>query len=198
VSPDGSRVVFGSQRLGVHDLYEKSVAGDPTETLLLASAKYKLADDWSPGGRFLLYTTGADLWALPLDGDRKPVAVARMPFSEDYGRFSPDGHWIAYQSDESGPYEIYVQPFPGPGAKTQVSTTGGTLPTWRRAGRELFYLANDRLMAVPRIWPCSLAHASAARHTAGSTLHSDLPPSAGIPPPRTLDGVSRGLYIDCS
>ena len=154
VSPDGSRVVFGSQRLGVYDLYEKSVAGDPTETLLLASAEYKVRMDWSPDGRFILYSnasakTGYDLWALPLDGDRKPVAVARMPFREDYGRFSPDGHWIAYQSNESGQSEICVQPFPEPGAKTQISTKGGTRPAWRRDGRELFYLANDRLMAAP-------------------------------------------------
>jgi Tol biopolymer transport system component len=113
LSPDGSRVVFGSQRLGGYDLYEKAVAGDPTETLLLASAEFKVRMDWSPDGRFILYTnfseqTGNDLWALPLDGDRKPAAVARMPFSEDYGRFSPDGHWIAYESNESGPFDLLL------------------------------------------------------------------------------------------
>jgi Tol biopolymer transport system component len=147
-------VAFSSQRLGVDDLYEKPVAGDATETLLLASAEYKYLDGWSPDGRFMLYAnygakTGIDLWAMPLDGDRKPVPVAQTPFNENVGRFSPDGHWIAYQSNESGPTEIYVQPFPGPGAKTQISTKGGTYPTWRRDGRELFYLANDRLMAAP-------------------------------------------------
>jgi Tol biopolymer transport system component len=153
-SPDGSRVAFSSQRLGSYDLYEKSVAGDATETLLLASAEYKNARDWSSDGRFILYLnasakTGSDLWALPLDGDHNPVPVAQTPFTENNGRFSPDGHWIAYQSNESGATEIYIQSFPGPGAKMQISTTGGTLPTWRRDERELFYLAKGRLMAVP-------------------------------------------------
>jgi eukaryotic-like serine/threonine-protein kinase len=75
--------------------------------------------------------------------------VAQTPFSEDRGRFSPDGRWIAYQSNASGQDEIYVQAFPGPGDKSQISAAGGTLPVWRRDGRELFYLANGRLMAVP-------------------------------------------------
>jgi hypothetical protein len=123
--------------------------------VLLASVQDKGPTDWSPDGRFLLYTTGdpktgSDIWALPLDGDRKPFLVVQTNFNEREGQFSPDGKWIAYESNESGRYEIYVQPFPGPGGKVQVSASGGAQVRWRRDGKELFYIALDnRLMAVP-------------------------------------------------
>ena len=120
--------------------------------------------DWSPDGRFVLYrynsiqaslpstsSTGWDIWALPLDGDRKPFPVVQTNFEERDGQFSPDGKWIAYQSNESGRFEIYVQPFPGPARKWgPISTNGGAQVRWRRDGKELFYIAlDDRLMAVP-------------------------------------------------
>jgi dipeptidyl aminopeptidase/acylaminoacyl peptidase len=134
-SPDGSRIVFA-------------------ETLLFASSEFKNVFDESADGRFILYTSqtpkaGRDLWALPLFGERKPFLVAQTPLDEAEGRFSPDSRWIAYQSNESGRNEIYVQPFPGSGGRSQVSTDGGTNAQWRRDGRELFYLGLDnRLMAV--------------------------------------------------
>jgi Tol biopolymer transport system component len=158
-SPDGSRIAFSSDRNGVLDLYEKAVDGAGTESLLLESPEHKNIYDWSLDGRFILYgpqnsKTGQDLWALPLDGDRKPLAVAQTPFQEVNGRFSPDGRWIAYVLNESGRNEIHVQPFPGPGAKSQISTGGGNLPQWRRDGREIVYLGPDnRLMAVPVMLP---------------------------------------------
>jgi Tol biopolymer transport system component len=154
-SPDGSRIAFSSDRQGVLDLYEKPVAGAGAESLLLASPEHKNIYDWSFDGRFILYAsqnpkTGEDLWALPLDGDRKPLPVAQTAFQEVDGRFSPDGRWIAYMLNESGRNEIHVQPFPGPGAKLQISTNGGSNPQWRRDGREIFFLGPDnRLMAVP-------------------------------------------------
>src|SRR5262249_3929106 len=87
---------------------------------------------------------------LPMDGDRKPFPVVQTEFEERDGQFSPDGKWIAYQSNESGRFEIYVQPFPGTGTKIQISTNGGGQVRWRRAGKELFYITlDDRLMAVP-------------------------------------------------
>ncbi len=93
---------------------------------------------------------GPDLWALPLDGDRKSFPVVQTKFNERDGQFSPDGKWIAYQSDESGRWEVYVQPFVGPGGKLQISTNGGAQVRWRRDGKELFYIGLDnRLMAVP-------------------------------------------------
>ena len=86
---------------------------------------------------------------MPLSGDRKPVALLKTTFDERYPQFSPDGRWIAYQSNESGQDEIYAQPFPGPGEKTQISTNGGAQVRWNRNGKELFYVAPDlRLMAV--------------------------------------------------
>ena len=86
---------------------------------------------------------------LPLSGERKPYPFLSTPFSEREGVFSPDGKWAAYQSNESGRFEIYVRPFPGPGGQWQVSIAGGTSPRWRADGRELYYLAADnKLMAV--------------------------------------------------
>jgi serine/threonine protein kinase len=154
-SPDGSRIAFSSDRNGVLDLYEKAVDRAGAESLLLESPEHKNIYDWSLDGRYILYTsqsakTGEDLWVLPLEGDRKPLAVAQTTFQEVNARFSPDGRWIAYATNESGRTEIHVQPFPGPGAKLQISTTGGNLPEWRRDGREIFYFGpGNRLMAVP-------------------------------------------------
>jgi eukaryotic-like serine/threonine-protein kinase len=92
--------------------------------------------------------TGTDIWVLPLVGDRKPWPLAQTKFNESQPRFSPDGHWIAYTSDESGRSEVYVQPFPGPGGKSQVSTDGGNWPIWARNGRELFYANGNKMMSV--------------------------------------------------
>jgi Tol biopolymer transport system component/aminoglycoside phosphotransferase (APT) family kinase protein len=154
-SPDDRRIAFRSNRNGAYDLYAKPTIGAGSEELLLASGQDKQALDWSPDGRFLLYQnldpkTGLDVWALPMEGDRKPFPVVRTNFDEDLAQFSPDGKWITYQADESGRYEIYIQPFPGPGDRTQVSSSGGAQVRWRRDGKELFYIALDgRLMAVP-------------------------------------------------
>src|SRR4029450_3921103 len=91
-----------------------------------------------------------DIWALPLGGDRKPFPVVQTMFDEGDAQFSPDGKWIAYESNESGRFEIYVQPFPGPGSRLFISTAGGYQARWGRDGKELFYIAPDnQLMAVP-------------------------------------------------
>jgi len=165
-SPDGSRVLFNSDRNGALDLFEKPLAGSGPETLLLQSPLQKIVNDWSPDGRYILYETQSpnlDLWALPLDGDKKPLPVAQTPFAEYGGRFSPDGRWISFCSDESGRSEVYIQPFPGPGSKTQVSSGGCTLPLWRHDGKELFYVGStNRLMAVPITLNGSTVRAGAA------------------------------------
>jgi Tol biopolymer transport system component len=155
-SPDDSRVMYVTDgKADIYQLYERRSDGTGGETLVLESDENKNTQDWSPDGRHVLFTnqspkTNFDLWALPLFGGRKPVPVAQTPSSELFGRFSPDGRWIAFQSGETGRAEIYVQPFPGPGPKLQISVGGGTRPRWRRDGRELFYVAPDnRLMAVP-------------------------------------------------
>jgi Tol biopolymer transport system component len=87
---------------------------------------------------------------LPLDGDKRPFPVAQTGFVETDAQVSPDGKWVAYQSNESGRFEVYVQPFPGPGAKSQISAQGGVQVRWSADGKELFYLTPDnRLMSVP-------------------------------------------------
>src|SRR5262249_7329309 len=91
-----------------------------------------------------------DLWVLPFYGDKKPFLFLKTPFDERDGRFSPDGKWIAYQSNESGRFEIYVRPFPGPGTKFQISTNGGIQPRWNKNGKEIFYVSSEsEMMAAP-------------------------------------------------
>ncbi|HXQ26723.1 MAG TPA: protein kinase [Candidatus Acidoferrales bacterium] len=162
-SPDGKRIVFDSNRSGVYDLYMKLASGVKDEELLLKSSENKRPTSWSRDGRFLLYTASdtktarEDLWVLPLEGDKKPFPFLRTEFNNYAGQFSPDGHWVAYVSDESGHNEIYLRTFsPGSsgtaadaGGKWLISANGGSQPRWRRDGKELYYLAPDgRLMAV--------------------------------------------------
>jgi Tol biopolymer transport system component len=154
-SPDGGRIAFQSNRTGVSDLYVKEASGAGGDQRLLSTPHDKAPADWSHDGRFLLYRntdpkTGYDLWAVPMTGDGKPFAVAQTEFEERDGQFSPDDRWVAYQSNESGRFEIYVQPFPGPGGKWQVSSNGGAQVRWRPDAKELFYVSLDgKLMAVP-------------------------------------------------
>src|SRR5260370_27216602 len=114
----------------------------------------KSSQDWSADGRFLLYhvidpKTKFDLWLLPLFGDQKPFPFLQTEFNERDGRFSPDGRWIAYASDESSTWQVYVHSFPASGGKWLVSTNGGYFPAWRRDGKELFYVSADKkMMAV--------------------------------------------------
>jgi eukaryotic-like serine/threonine-protein kinase len=154
-SPDGTRIAFASSRKG-WDIWIKPASGTGTEELLLGTPKIKWPINWSKDGRFLIYSQGdsklLDLWALPITGnDRNPVAVSNTSFGEEQGQFSPDGRWVAYQTNESGSGdEIVVQAFPEPSGKWQVSTGGGVQPRWRADGKELYFIAPDRkLMAVP-------------------------------------------------
>jgi hypothetical protein len=155
-SPDGGRVVFSSNRAGIHDLYVKSRTGDQTENVVLSTPQPKTASDWSRDGRFLLFNTrhpqrGFDIWAVPMnETPRKAFPVVETSFDESGGQFSPDGRWIAYQSNRGGRQDIYVTPFPGPGPEQLISTNGGSQVRWGRDGKELFYIArNGKLVAVP-------------------------------------------------
>jgi len=155
-SPDGSRIIFYSNRKGHSDLYRKRADGAGAEEPLFTDDVYKFPVSWSPDGKFLMYfvtdpKTRFDLWVLPLEGDRKAFPFLKTGFNEVQGQFSPDGQWVAYKSDESGRYEIYVVPFPGPGGKRQVSLAGGTQPRWRADGKELFYIAPDRRLMTAEI-----------------------------------------------
>jgi serine/threonine protein kinase/Tol biopolymer transport system component len=152
-SPDAGRIAFQSVLGDRPGLYAWPLAAASSKELLVPGAAGP--QDWSHDGRFLVYTTNdpktrGDLWTVPLAGDRTPVPFANSSYDESSGQFSPDGRWIAYRSDESGRYEIYVQPFPGPGERRRVSSDGGTEPRWRADGREIFYISPDaKMIAVP-------------------------------------------------
>jgi Tol biopolymer transport system component len=163
-SPDGSELAFyytlrtsGDTPMG---LYRLAVGGGTPQLVLAKQGLEVTPEDWSPDGKYLLFSRtdrggNGDLLALPLDPVGEPLTIAATPFNEAGGRFSPDGHWIAYHSAESGEDEIYVVSFdPSPGSagpqrKLRISNAGGQSPVWSRDGSELYYLANrDMLMAV--------------------------------------------------
>jgi eukaryotic-like serine/threonine-protein kinase len=162
-SPDGSQIVFSSNRDGPFNLFEKPVNSGKSEVVLLKTNQNKFATSWSRDGRFLLYTvadpkTKDDIWVLPLNNPKTPMPFLVTEFNETQARFSPDGHWVAYSSDESGRFEVYVRSFTINSAGTAVelgdkwpiSDRGGREPRWRGDGRELYYqsIADRRLMAV--------------------------------------------------
>src|SRR5262249_53235579 len=148
-SPDGRTVVFSSARKGRFDIYRKNADGTGAEELLYADDMRKSPSSWSPDSRILLYTansptTSPDIWVLPMTqqsgAPAKPYPWLRTQFAEQAAVFSPDGKWVAYQSNKTGPNEIYVAPFPGPGGEHRVSKSGGTAPRWPTEGKEIFYV----------------------------------------------------------
>ncbi|MBK5294412.1 MAG: protein kinase [Acidobacteriia bacterium] len=156
-SPDNSKIVFGSPRDKPGSLFVKISTGAGAEELLFPSDVPIHATDWSPDGSQILFTrmdakTRTDIWALPLTGDRKPKLWLQSEFAESHGQFSPDGRFVAYQSNETGTYEIYVRPFPNAGSgKWQLSSGGGHQPRWRPDGKELFYMDEARKIMVVEV-----------------------------------------------
>jgi serine/threonine protein kinase len=158
-SPDGQRIAWASFRGGSHNLYVKAANGTGAEELLVKmGTPMGWGTDWSKDGRHVMYQrpggkTGQDLWIAPQQpsgGGSDPVPYLNAEFNEQNGRFSPDGKWVAYTSNESGVDAVYVQSFPVSDAKFQISDGGASEPQWSTDGTELFYLAADRtLMAVP-------------------------------------------------
>jgi serine/threonine-protein kinase len=176
-SPDGKHIVFTSTRRGAPNLYWTRADGAGEAVRLTESKNGQYAHSFSPDGKRLAFgeidpQTGDDLWTLRLeetDGDHpkpgKPEPLLVTPFNERTPMISPDGRWLAYQSDESGRSEVYVRPFPGPGGKWQISTGGGGRPVWSKKAPELFYRSSEGMMVAsytangeafvaskPRLW----------------------------------------------
>jgi hypothetical protein len=186
-SPDGRRIVYSSREKGPGDLYAKDASGTKDPEPLLVSGDEKYVSDWSADGKYLLYSArgganrGWDLWALPMEpaaGNHTPIPLVQTRFNEMWAVLSPDAKYMAYQSNESGRAEIYVQEFPEARNKWQISTDGGVDAHWRADGKELYYRSGTHLMAVP--------------------IQLGAPFSAGTPSPlfdaRFSANIARGLY----
>jgi len=154
-SPDGRRIVYSRDNKSAWDLYTKDAAGTGEPELLIESAENKFVTDWTRDGKYVIFAsvgkdTNWDIYALPMTGERKPIPLVKTRFAEHGGVVSPDGHYLAYRSNESGQNEVYVQEFPEAKSKFQVSTNGGVDPFWKGDGREIYYRTRDRkIMAVP-------------------------------------------------
>jgi Tol biopolymer transport system component len=172
-SPDGKRVAYNSRRKSGLAMCVKSADNSTPEESLLAEGTTDYPCDWSPDGRVLLFErwdgANSNLFLLPMVGKRQPLPFLQSPASESHATFSPDGRYVAYVSNESATPQIFVQTVPVSGAKWQVSSAGGDMPSWRADGKELYYVDPERkLLAVP--------------------LHSLTPFAAGEPQPLfTLD-----------
>ncbi len=152
-SPDGSHIAFSSTPGVVKDIYQKATSGATQDEVLEKSTQSKFTTDWSRDGRYIIYTvadpkTDFDIWVLPLFADRKPFPYLQTQFTEGAGKLSPNGQWLAYQSNETKRDEVYVQTFPTPGGKWQVSMNGGGSPVWSRDGKELYFIGADQKMMV--------------------------------------------------
>jgi Tol biopolymer transport system component len=176
-APDGRSILFDSSRAGqMADIYKKQLTGAADAEVVIKSNEWKRPRSLSPDGRFLLYITEGSvtknkLWVLPLEAGRKPVPFLGTQFEEPDARFSPDGRWVAYVTNESGRFDVYVRPFSSASGKWLISDNGGSGPMWRQDGKELYYIDLDgKLMAV------SL--------TAGSDLHPGVPKALFQAPPK--------------
>ncbi len=151
-TPDGKWIAIQSNREGTMNIFRQRTDGSGGPEHLITSEYNNFPMSWSHDGQLLAFAevnpaSGYDIWVLRMS-DHKAQAFLRTPFNESVPLFSPDGHWLAYISDESGRFEIYVQAYPGPGGKWQISTEGGAEPLWNPNGRELFYRSGDKMMGV--------------------------------------------------
>jgi len=153
-SPDGAQIVFTTELEGAANLQTITPDGSGSPQLLIEEEVEVQSYSWTPDGRHVIYgrldaETAWDIWALPIQGDRDPFPLVEGESSENFGVVSPDGGWLAYVADESGRPEVYVQAFPRPHGRQQVSANGGVEPQWSADGRELFYVSDDGIYSVP-------------------------------------------------
>jgi Tol biopolymer transport system component len=154
-SPDGRRITFASNRKGTMDIYERSADGTGAEVRLYGSSEPVRPMSWSPDGKILAFfkesrSTGDDIWLLSFSGEGEASAreFVSTPFQERQPVFSPDGLWIAYISDESGEFDVYIKPSDGTGQRRKLSTNGGTAPIWHPKGGELFFFKGKTAFSV--------------------------------------------------
>jgi serine/threonine-protein kinase len=157
-SPDGRRIAFSAAREGTETIHWQMADGSGRSERLVEGEDLRVPSDFSPDGKSILFNQPAtppyDLGMVNVEGDRKPRLLLHEKFSEHNGALSPDGRWLAYESDESGRDEIYVRPFPNvDSGRSQVSTGGGTRPLWSKDGRELFYYLQPGIVLSARITP---------------------------------------------
>ena len=171
-SPDASRVIFTSNRSGVFDLYQKASSGTGNEELFYRSMEGKGPTSWSPDGKFLVYyslgqPTHLRLLATSGPADRAAIPLVDSQFNSITGRFSPDGRWIVYSSNESGKNEVSVRPFDAAigsaGNPITVTSGGGRTPVWRGDGKEIFYIAPDGTMTSLEVTTVGAFHAGTAK-----------------------------------
>lgn len=152
-TPRGDRLTFRSMQTGFMTMWWMPADRSAPAERLSETGKWHSGVSWAPDGKALAFTThesfetGPDVYVLPLDSEGKPRPLAQSKFAEGSPKFSPDGQWLAYCSNESGRPEIYAQQWPGPGPKIQISTDGGTDPLWSHRSGELFYRNGDQMMA---------------------------------------------------
>jgi dipeptidyl aminopeptidase/acylaminoacyl peptidase len=174
-SPDGTRIAFASRRNNREGLYVKLADGTGAEELVTESDAPTAPMSWSHDGKLLVYAQGGDVWAVPVTADKKPFPLLQSQFAELFPQVSPDGKWLAYQSNATGRLEIYVKPFPeGPG-QWQVSTDGGQFPRWRGDAKELYFYFNNNIIAADIRVSGSSIEPGVPR-----TLFGLAPPSAGL------------------
>ena len=189
-SPDGSQIAYTVNPSGTTPggIFSRASSGSGQAKLLLESKPgvTRRVSDWSPDGRYLVYVSGApgvayerDLWILPLDGHSKPFPYVTGAGSQTDAKFSPHGRWIAYASNETGRYQVYVAPFPWTGARWQVSTMGGGHPQWRHDGKEIFFqsLGNRQIMSAEVNGSGSFFHVGKI----SPLFHVRIPDSIAIP-----------------
>jgi eukaryotic-like serine/threonine-protein kinase len=169
-SPDGRWIAYTCNHTGKFGLCRKPSDGSGSEEVLLeGGGQVRYADDWSPDGKFLTYREpiqgiGA-VWMLPMSGGGKPYPFLQSQYTQINARFSPDTKWVAYCSNESGEFKVYVVPFPGPGGKWQVSAGSGCAPRWRRDGKELFYFSFDNKLIAADVKTSGASFEVGSLHT---------------------------------
>jgi serine/threonine protein kinase len=198
-SPDGSEIVFASRRAGKWGLYRKRADNSGAEELLYESASGNRPVHWSPDGTIVFQVldskTIQDLWTLSLSGARRATPWLQTPFGENEGRISPDGRFIAYMSNETGRYEVYVRTFPSGGGKWQISNEGAIFPIWRRDGHELFFLSPRAVMVIDYQSSGATFEAGTAKPLLETRTSVAFPGGGGVHPFANFDISSDGQRL---